>query len=180
MLIPVTRSIRLGVRLLGLAAVSRAGGGPAVPLQQGLDDGEMFVGLLGEAVEVVAGLVLFPGHVTEGPKEDFQPADLVGQEGVAARVGGQVVQRAVRERALIVIPAVVIAETTRGGARDAPINRVIKTVDEVAVVTEGVAREAGRLLATVSLPHATIDGLVVATAARREPTRAAHPRRRVQ
>lgn len=82
----------------------------------------------------------------------------------------QVVQRAVRERALILIPAVVIAETTRGGARDAPINRVIKTVDEVAVVTEGVAREAGRLLATVSLPHAAIDGLVVATAARREPT----------
>ena len=35
------------------------------------------------------------------------------------------VQRAVRERILAVIPAVVIAETTRGGARDAPVNRVI-------------------------------------------------------
>ena len=80
------------------------------------------------------------------------------------------VQRAVRERILAVIPAVVIAETTRGGARDAPVNRVIKAVDEVALVTEAVAREAGRLLARARVANATIDALVVATAARREPT----------
>jgi predicted nucleic acid-binding protein len=79
------------------------------------------------------------------------------------------VQRAVRERILAVIPAVVIAETTRGGARDAPVNRVIKAVDEVALVTEAVAREAGRLLARARVANATIDALVVATAARREP-----------
>ena len=79
-------------------------------------------------------------------------------------------QRAARERILAVIPAVVIAETTGGGPRDAPVNRVIKAVDEVAPITEAVAREAGRLLAAAPVANATIDALVVATAARREPT----------
>ena len=79
-------------------------------------------------------------------------------------------QRAARERILAVIPAVVIAETTRGGPRDALVNRVIKAVDEVAPITEAVAREAGRLLAATRLANATIDALVVAMATRREPT----------
>src|SRR5947209_14769863 len=79
-------------------------------------------------------------------------------------------QRAARERILAVIPAVVIAETTRGRPRDAPVNRVIKAVDEVAPITEAVAREAGRLLAATRLADATIDALVVATASHREPT----------
>ena len=79
-------------------------------------------------------------------------------------------QRAARERILAVIPAVVIVETTRGGARDAPVNRVIKAVDQVALITESVAREAGRLLAAAPIADATVDALVVATAARREPT----------
>ena len=78
-------------------------------------------------------------------------------------------QRAARERILAVIPAVVIAETTRGGARDAAVNWVIKAVDQVALVTDAVAREAGRLLAAAPAANATIDALVVATAARREP-----------
>ena len=37
--------------------------------EQGLDDGEVFVGLLGQAVEVVAGLAVLPGHVAEGPEQ---------------------------------------------------------------------------------------------------------------
>ncbi len=80
------------------------------------------------------------------------------------------VQRAVRDRILVLMPAVVIAETTRGGARDAPVNRLIKAVDEVSVVTEVVAREAGRLLATAPAGNVTVDALIVATAAHREPT----------
>jgi hypothetical protein len=68
------------------------------------------------------------------------------------------------------VPAVVVAETARGGARDAPVNRVLKAVDEVASIGEVVAREAGRLLATARVSNVTIDALVVATAARREPT----------
>jgi predicted nucleic acid-binding protein len=79
-------------------------------------------------------------------------------------------QRAARERVLAVIPAVVIAETTRGGPRTARVHRVIKAVDEVALITEAVAREAGRLLAAARLANATIDALVVAMAACREPT----------
>lgn len=80
------------------------------------------------------------------------------------------VRRAARERALVLVPAVVIAEVTRGGPRDAPVNRVVKAVDEIVPITEALAREAGRLLGAVRLPRATVDALVVATAARREPT----------
>lgn len=65
---------------------------------------------------------------------------------------------------LIVVPAVVVAETTRGGARDAPVNRVLKTVGEIAATTEVKARVAGRLLATSGLSNATVDALVVAEA----------------
>lgn len=82
----------------------------------------------------------------------------------------QLVQRAARERTLIVVPAVVIAETTRDSQRGAMINRIIKSVDAVTAVDEVVAREARRLLAAASMTNATIDALVVATAARREPT----------
>src|SRR5436305_10095251 len=79
-------------------------------------------------------------------------------------------QRAARERILAVIPAVVITETTRGGPGDALVNRVIKAVDEVAPITEAVAREAGRLLTATHRADATSDALVVATAAGRAPT----------
>jgi predicted nucleic acid-binding protein len=48
----------------------------------------------------------------------------------------QVVERALRERTLLVIPAVVIAETTRGTARDARVNRVLSAVQDIAPVTE--------------------------------------------
>ena len=77
----------------------------------------------------------------------------------------QFVDRAIRMGTLVVVPAVVIAETTRGGPRDAPVNRVLKTVDEITPVTEATARLAGRLLAAAGLPNATIDALVVAEAA---------------
>jgi predicted nucleic acid-binding protein len=74
------------------------------------------------------------------------------------------VDRAIRTGTLVVVPAVVIAETTRGGPRDAPVNRVLKTVDEITPVTEATARLAGRLLAAAGPPIATIDALVVAEA----------------
>lgn len=76
----------------------------------------------------------------------------------------QVVERALRQHTLVVVPAVVIAETTRGGARDARANRVLNAVNEVAPATEAVAREAGRLLAAAGIPDATIDALIVAEA----------------
>ena len=73
-------------------------------------------------------------------------------------------ERALRERTLLVIPAVVIAETTRGGARDARVNRVLKAVQDITPVTESVAREAGRLLAAANVGNATADALIVAEA----------------
>ncbi len=82
----------------------------------------------------------------------------------------QFVQRAIHDHALILLPAVVLAETTRGGPRDAPVNRIVNAVDVVVPIDAVLAREAGRLLSRVSLTHATLDALVVASAAQREST----------
>lgn len=74
------------------------------------------------------------------------------------------VERAIQRRTLVVVPAAVVAETMRGGPRDAPVNRVLKAVDVIAPVTEEVARLAGRLLATVERSNVTVDALIVAEA----------------
>ena len=73
-------------------------------------------------------------------------------------------KRASERGDLIVVPAVVIAETTRGGARDAPVNQVLKAISEVLPILEGTARTAGRLLAASGVAGATIDALVAAEA----------------
>jgi predicted nucleic acid-binding protein len=74
------------------------------------------------------------------------------------------VERALSQRDLVVIPSVVIAETTRDGGQDAAVNQVIKAVNEVTPVTEATARRAGRLLATSPRRDRTIDALVAAEA----------------
>lgn len=74
------------------------------------------------------------------------------------------VEEAIAREILIVLPAVVIAETTGGNARDAAVNRVINTVDEIAPATEATARQAGRLLDAADIGNATVDALVVAEA----------------
>lgn len=74
-----------------------------------------------------------------------------------------VVAAAIEAGAEVSIPAVVIAETVRGVAGDAPVNRVVKAVGEVAVVTEAIGRTAGRLLGEAG-SSSTVDALVVATA----------------
>lgn len=70
---------------------------------------------------------------------------------------------AIRQDKQLVLPAVVIAETTMGGARDASINRVINQVDLIVPIDEAVARLAGRLLARAG-GNATVDALIVAVA----------------
>jgi predicted nucleic acid-binding protein len=70
---------------------------------------------------------------------------------------------AIRQDRQIVLPAVVLAETTRGSARDAVINRIINQVDLIAPIDEAVARLAGRLLARAG-GNATMDALIVAVA----------------
>ena len=71
--------------------------------------------------------------------------------------------RAVELGARVEIPVVVVAETVRGGPRDAPVNRVLKAVDAVPDATEALGRAAGRLLGTAG-SSATVDALVVAQA----------------
>ncbi len=61
------------------------------------------------------------------------------------------------------IPSVVIAETVRGSAKDAKVNRVIKSVGEVTALDEDTGRVAGALLGAAR-STSTIDALVVASA----------------
>ena len=61
------------------------------------------------------------------------------------------------------IPAVVIAETVRGSAKDASVNRVIKSVGDVTAADEDAGRVAGALLGAAR-STSTIDALVVASA----------------
>jgi predicted nucleic acid-binding protein len=66
-------------------------------------------------------------------------------------------------RAPVEIPVVVVAETLRGGSRDAPVNRLLKAVGSVPTAHEFHGRTAGRLLAAARSAH-TVDALVVAQA----------------
>ena len=61
------------------------------------------------------------------------------------------------------IPSVVVAETVRGAAADAPVNRVLNAVGEVDAADEAIGRTAGRLLGEAG-SSATVDAVVVATA----------------
>ncbi|MBV9142551.1 MAG: PIN domain-containing protein [Pseudonocardiales bacterium] len=60
------------------------------------------------------------------------------------------------------VPVVVLAETLRGGARDAPVNRVLKAVGTAATAPD-TGREAGRLLGRTGGGN-TADALVAAEA----------------
>jgi predicted nucleic acid-binding protein len=77
--------------------------------------------------------------------------------------------RAYLERALSQSDLVVIAETTRGGGQDAPVNQVIKAVNEVTHVIEATARQAGRLLGKSTRRGVTMDALIAAEAIARGP-----------
>jgi predicted nucleic acid-binding protein len=75
-------------------------------------------------------------------------------------------ERAVEEGFTTIVPPVVIAETTRGGARDARVNQILKAIDRVSTIDEETGRLAGRLLGRAS-SNEVIDALVVATAIER-------------
>jgi predicted nucleic acid-binding protein len=61
----------------------------------------------------------------------------------------------------VLIPVVVVAETVRGGPRDAAVNRVLKAVGTVPAAFERTGRAAGEILGRAR-SDATIDALVVA------------------
>ena len=60
------------------------------------------------------------------------------------------------------IPSVVVAETVRGSAKDAKVNRVIKSVGDVTTADEDTGRVAGALLGAAK-STSTSDALVVAS-----------------
>lgn len=71
---------------------------------------------------------------------------------------------AVGEGRTIVIPAVVLAESTTGrGPRDARVNRVVAAADAIAPIDENVARRAGALRYDTGCRE-TVDALIVAMA----------------
>lgn len=71
--------------------------------------------------------------------------------------------RALELGAPVEVPVVVVAETVRGGPRDASVNRVLKAVGSVPDTREAHGRTAGRLLGTAR-STAAVDALVVAQA----------------
>jgi predicted nucleic acid-binding protein len=73
------------------------------------------------------------------------------------------VARALELGAMVEIPVVVVAETTRGGPRDAAVNRVLEAVGSIPEARELHGRIAGRLLAAARSTE-SIDALVVAQA----------------
>lgn len=103
-------------------------------------------------------------------RADLQaPQRLILDSGaVIALARGDQRARAYLARALetgtpVEIPVVVLAETVRGGPRDAPINRVLKAVGPVPPAREVHGRIAGQLLGAAR-SAATMDALVVAQA----------------
>jgi predicted nucleic acid-binding protein len=71
--------------------------------------------------------------------------------------------RALELKAPVEIPVVVVAETVRGGPRDAPVNRILEAIGTVPAAREVHGRIAGQLLAGAR-SRATVDALVVAQA----------------
>jgi predicted nucleic acid-binding protein len=71
--------------------------------------------------------------------------------------------RALELGAPVEIPVVVVAETIRGGPRDAPVHRILKAIGSIPEARESHGRTAGRLLGAARSAH-TIDALVVAHA----------------
>jgi len=80
----------------------------------------------------LARVILDSGAVIALSKKDPEVRELVDQ----ARARGD----------SVVVPAVVIAETTRGAAQDAPINLVLRDIGEFPASTAEKARKAGHLL----------------------------------
>jgi hypothetical protein len=88
------------------------------------------------------------------------------ERGVLAERARAILLVAYEERALVRVPAPVLAEVCRGGRLDAPVNRILNGRGIEAVdLTPDRARRAGTLLAKAKLgsTHA-VDAFVVATA----------------
>lgn len=105
-------------------------------------------------------------------KQDFAPWRLLVLDGggltqLAANTedARAALEISVRTGAVVVAPAIVLAESTRGAPSDATVNRALKGVDVIAV-DEPLAREAALLKTRSGLVGAehTTDAIVVAVA----------------
>lgn len=74
-----------------------------------------------------------------------------------------VILRAAQRKMSIIVPSVVLAQALRGGQRDTPINRVLKSVQFVPAATDLLARQAGVLLGVTGTTD-VVDALIVAEA----------------
>lgn len=72
---------------------------------------------------------------------------------------------ATRGGAEVIVPAVVVAETVRGNARDAAVNRILAAIGNVVSVDEALARSAGSLIGSTKSEAGAVDALVVASSA---------------
>jgi predicted nucleic acid-binding protein len=101
-------------------------------------------------------------------EEEIPPRCLILDSGaIIGWARGKARPRAILRRALelgvdVRIPVPVLAETLRGGPRDAPIHRVRNAVD-ILPTTESAARLAGSLLGRTG-GNKTVDALVAAAA----------------
>jgi predicted nucleic acid-binding protein len=88
------------------------------------------------------------------------------ERGALAERARAILQVAYEDGALVRVPAPVLAEVCRGGAFDAPIDRLLNGRGiHVVDLTDRVARRAGSLLARAGLGSAhAVDAFVVATA----------------
>ena len=73
------------------------------------------------------------------------------------------------EGASIIIPAIALTEATRGGPRDATINRIVHAVELVASIDEPIARSSGRKLARRK-NAGTVDAVIMASAEQHQAT----------
>jgi predicted nucleic acid-binding protein len=89
------------------------------------------------------------------------------ERGVLAIRAAAILRLAHQKRALVRVPAPVLAEVCRGVKYDAGINRLLNNPGvRVAELTRALAQEAGHLLARLKLSSShAIDAFVVATAA---------------
>lgn len=104
------------------------------------------------------------------PRRSAAPRLILDSGAVIGWSRGDARTRAILREALargleLRVPVVVLAETLRGGARDAPVNRVLKAVGTAATVPD-TGREAGRLLGQTGGGN-TADALVAAEALER-------------
>jgi predicted nucleic acid-binding protein len=88
------------------------------------------------------------------------------ERSVLAERARAILQVAYEERALVRVPAPVLAEVCRGGPGDASVNRVLNGRGIVVCpLSASSARQAGALLARAKLGSAhAVDAFVVATA----------------